>query len=547
MLDKYTYPRVSIKTRALPHSSVAPDVEDTTVLFMPLYTERGPKGLCEKNIHTLAEFISIYGELDYELNGQAALNAYNWLTNGGTLCVYRVVMSDEIVMPDKTPMSDEGTAKFICCNAHHNPKDPNHYCVMTAKAKFPGEWYSTLKIVLRTRVAAESIEKTEKFRFDLFIIDSSGTELEAFYNLSLANYKSAISSSNYIENLEFNGGAVGALVQGVKHEIGYPYTVFRTEGSSAAKNKDEEITFGTGEIPTFGDPTVDKINNLISNFWSNTESGAKVALSNVLIPNIDLIMDAGYSYEIKAAMVEFLKDYCNNETNPERSDIIMIMDRYSTTRRLVTPTDESAIEFPELDHLAVYDQYFLVEDDMFTEQDIYVTPSYFLSRLIPANDLQYGIQYPTAGVRRGVLDGVKKVSENPSPSKKQSLFEGRVNYAEKSSREVAFMSQRTHDGSDEEDYTALSFLNNVRVLERMKKDIRRIGREYLFEFNDSTTLSRMSAVLNKYIGGWVANRTLATGVVNVQRNPYSDEAVDVYLTIRFNGTIEVITVDITIE
>jgi hypothetical protein len=46
---------------------------------------------------------------------------------------------------------------------------------------------------------------------------------------------------------------------------------------------------------------------------------------------------------------------------------------------------------------------------------------------------------------------------------------------------------------------------------------------------------------------WIANRTLASGVVTVAKNPWSDEAVDVNLTIKFNGTIEVISVDITIE
>ena len=57
----------------------------------------------------------------------------------------------------------------------------------------------------------------------------------------------------------------------------------------------------------------------------------------------------------------------------------------------------------------------------------------------------------------------------------------------------------------------------------------------------------MSNVLNKYITNWVANRTLSSGVVTVSKNPYSDEAVDVEVTIKFNGTIEVISVNITIE
>ena len=59
MADIYTYPRVSIKTTAKPHSSVAPAAEDTTVLFVPIATKKGPEGLCQRNIHSLSEFISI--------------------------------------------------------------------------------------------------------------------------------------------------------------------------------------------------------------------------------------------------------------------------------------------------------------------------------------------------------------------------------------------------------------------------------------------------------------------------------------------------------
>ena len=57
MADIYTYPRVSIKTTAKPHSSVAPAAEDTTVLFVPIATKKGPEGLCQSNIHSLSEFI----------------------------------------------------------------------------------------------------------------------------------------------------------------------------------------------------------------------------------------------------------------------------------------------------------------------------------------------------------------------------------------------------------------------------------------------------------------------------------------------------------
>jgi hypothetical protein len=81
----------------------------------------------------------------------------------------------------------------------------------------------------------------------------------------------------------------------------------------------------------------------------------------------------------------------------------------------------------------------------------------------------------------------------------------------------------------------------------MKKELEKLGREYLFEFNDSVTLSQLSNTLNKYMSNWVANRTLNYAVVDVRQNEYSSEKVDIFLDVRFNNTIEIISVNITIE
>jgi hypothetical protein len=109
------------------------------------------------------------------------------------------------------------------------------------------------------------------------------------------------------------------------------------------------------------------------------------------------------------------------------------------------------------------------------------------------------------------------------------------------------MSQRTYNYSDEDDVeTALSFLNNVRVKNKMVQDIEALARNYLYEFNDSTTLNNMNAALNKYVNDWVQNRTLSYGSVEVEAGSTIEE-VNVTLNITFTGTIEVITIDIVIE
>ena len=110
------------------------------------------------------------------------------------------------------------------------------------------------------------------------------------------------------------------------------------------------------------------------------------------------------------------------------------------------------------------------------------------------------------------------------------------------------MSQLTRDAANNGiQYTALSYVNNSRTTERIARELERMGREYLFEFNDSTTLRNMQETLNAYLIGWVQNRTLSMAECFVRKNAYNDNAVDISMNIKFNGTIEIISIDIVID
>jgi hypothetical protein len=303
------------------------------------------------------------------------------------------------------------------------------------------------------------------------------------------------------------------------------------------------------------DTSVNTTLKLLESFWSNdtvTASNKEFAhyyLANRLETPVDIIFDAGYPKSIKEKMCNFIG---NMNDNAGRPDIVLILDVYylDAKLRLNTPnkTDMIGFSIPHgTTNIALYEQFFTVNEPSFAGQDIYVTPTYFLSKLFIHNDLTYGTQYPTAGIRRALLDDALYVNENPDADTKEDWFKKRINYAEKTSRETAFMSQRVMDGSDDYEYTALSFLNNVRVLEKMKKELESIGRSYLHEFNDAITIANMSTALNKYVANWISNRTLSLGVVTVEQNEVSENALDINLTIRFTNTIEVINVSIVIE
>lgn len=504
----YKYPRVTISTKALNHSVSVPEAVDTTILFAPICSPKGPTDKLVK-LHTISELEDIFGRLDYVACGQTALNVYQWLSAGGTVYVKR--------------LNNGATAKYAPTNSAvtveeggATPSTPT----TIAEAVYCGVWYDGLKL--------EGVKNSTTGRYNIAIKDTNDGNKELFraYSVEAERIKETVNKS-------------GLII--LTNEFLPSHIENKSISISGGSDFAEDNTYYTC------------LESYLTKYTGSTPEGIYGDLGNRLETPVDIILDAGYSVDIKKLLLTFLTGVEYNssggsiepdDVDGDRADIIGIFDTCDLSSGDI---DETTFEGIHARNIAVYAQKFVISDEILSDRDIEVSPTYFLARLLPYNDNLYGIQFPTAGLRRGVLEDVLKVNENPLPSKKNYWFEERINYVEKTSREYAFMSQRTHDGSDETEYTALSFLNNSRTLERMKKELEKLGREYLFEFNDSVTLANMSNVLNKYIGQWIANRTLSYGLVEVAKNPYSDEAVDVRLNIRFNGTIEVISVDITIE
>jgi len=502
MANNYSYPRVEMNTTTNKHSSVQPSAEDTTTLLAFCIAEKGPCSIKENSaigltaVHSLAEFNSIFGTLSYEDNGQTALNIYNWLSNGGTAYVKRFASKGHL---KQVSFKDKDTSSELF------------------KAKFPGKFYEDL------RVSVEAIYTGDPttVRYTLAVI-KDGAVLERFYRLTFKKLEDALADSELL----ILGESFADLPK--KFPV-----------SSEKPNWQEDLIPEPPSEPSEEDTDGTLyLESCIQTYMAGND--VKADLENKLLAPVELVMGAGYSKDTDEALLKLLKI---------RDDIIVILDNHQLFGKLKTPTqkDYDGNQPLNSEHLAIFDQYFTQYDNVFTGRNIYVTQTYYLSALMPYNDNIYGIQHPVAGLRRGVLSSPTTISENLTPAKKDELFKQRINYVEKTTREYAIMSQRTHDGSTEDSYTALSFLNNVRTLERMKKEIERIARGYLYEFNDSTTLSQLSSVLNRYVTEWISNRTLAKGNVTVAKNAYSDEAIDVGLNIKFNGTVEVIHVDIVVD
>ena len=495
-MKNYTYPRVDTKIIAKIHNTAAPEAEDTTVLFMPILADKGPMNEIVK-VHSLEEFITIFGEMDGikdRVGELTAFNIMNWLTAGGTLYVVRLGNEAKSKPREVTigyPANDEHATEFYTITGKDIGAYINGYTFDLVK-KGEGK-QGTISVKLNNRI----VERV-------------------YFEVPTENNKEVPVASEYIKSIK--------------------------------KVAEKPSTVDDGGTDGLLDGT--KFTDVLKVFWGATDKtkidGIKDArdfLENPLPTPIDLLMDAGYPVTVKAAMANFVLS--DNADEPGiRPDIRAYIDLYDNEHEKDEIAKELPSSLPNDQNVFYFWQSFTISDAVFADgEDMTVGPSYFLSKIIPANDIANGIQFAAAGTRRAELTDVVKMSENPLPDEKETLFNNHINYAEKDSKGYYFMSQRTSSKLN----TALSHINCSRVTCRMVHEINALARDYLFEFNDATTLQNMRSVLNKYITNWIANRTLSYGEVDVAKNALSDEAVDVTLNIKFTGTIEVISIKLIIE
>lgn len=578
MVINKIYPHVNVTTTALLRGAAEAIDTGATTLFVPFLAKKGLANKAQK-ILNLGQFVAEYGEPDYAYQGRSILNAYNWLSAGGSVYAFRLVGSDAV-----TATGSLGSS-------------PNQI-ILTAK--HAGSYYADISVNFRATVYSSSTDY-----LDVTIL-ANGNRVAQYFKRSADNLVSTLEASEFFSSVALSGtytfatlhaaaeaaGAAGLTIDldgGTDSTMGFDTLVKQTfdlfTGSSATTGVsinvasvavDGSFASGVSITSTSGlrngvrvrlsngnNYVQGTVSNLAATSFTitvNAKSGTGSftswsavtevshltvlefgntlgyeSIGNKLEFPIDLILDAGFSEITKNAIASFTA-----ESTGDRSDISVIFDQvdFFTDSTFGAAAEITTTSFNH----AVYAQK-LVVNDVLAGKDIYVSPTYFLASLIPVNDRIYGIQWPTAGLNRGVLTGVKSIDLNPSEEQKQAFFEDAVNYIEKDSRGYKFMSQRTK----EDDETALRFLNNVRVVNRMSRDLENLGRDYLFEFNDSATLTNLRNALNRYVNEWIQNRTLSLGTVEVEKNATSDERVDVTLNIRFTGTIEVISIDIVIE
>ena len=92
--------------------------------------------------------------------------------------------------------------------------------------------------------------------------------------------------------------------------------------------------------------------------------------------------------------------------------------------------------------------------------------------------------------------------------------------------------------------SALSNINNMRVLLKMVRAVEEISEGYYFEFANSITLNNFQNAINNYLQTWITNGACTVAAGTVYQNAYDVEQkiVRVNIELVFTGIIERISI-----
>jgi len=234
-----------------------------------------------------------------------------------------------------------------------------------------------------------------------------------------------------------------------------------------------------------------------------------------------MVFDCGYPSDVKSA----ISTLCQT-----RRDCVGILDNGDNS------TVNLALDARNNDHtfntyfVALYESYNKIFDS-FTGQDMWVSPVYHMSYLLPRNDAVAELWYAAAGFNRAAIDTIKEMRFNPRLGERDQLYLKQLNPIVKFNPGYVVWGQLTSQAKA----SALQDLNIVRLVLYIKRAFEDFCRFFIFEQNDAITWSLVSSQLIDFLEVIKRKRGLYNYSVEVSATEYRKKNKNVY---NVNVTLE---------
>jgi len=235
-----------------------------------------------------------------------------------------------------------------------------------------------------------------------------------------------------------------------------------------------------------------------------------------------LVYDAGYPADVKTA----ISTLCQT-----RRDCVGILDNGdNTTVTLALSTRTSTNTFNNF-YVALYECYNKVSDP-FTGEDVWFSPVYHMSYLIPRNDNVAELWFAPAGFQRAAIDSIKELRYNPTLSQRDQLYLKQLNPIVKFAAGYVVWGQLTSQAKA----SALQDLNVTRLVLYCKRAIEQFCRFFIFEQNDQITWGQVAGSVTEFLELIRSKRGLDNYSVEVGATDYEKKTKKFHVNITLQPT-----------
>lgn len=219
-----------------------------------------------------------------------------------------------------------------------------------------------------------------------------------------------------------------------------------------------------------------------------------------------MVFDAGYPTDVKTSISTLV------QTRRDSVGILDNGDNATVTAALATRNNTHTFNTYFLSLYESYNKVF----DLFTGQDVWFSPIFHMSYILPRNDNVAEIWFAAAGFNRASIDTIKELRYNPRLGERDQLYLKQLNPIVKFNPGYVVWGQLTSQARA----SALQDLNIVRLVLYVKRAFEEYCRFFIFEQNDEITWSQVATNLVDFLEVIKNKRGLYSYAVDVGATDY---------------------------
>jgi hypothetical protein len=235
-----------------------------------------------------------------------------------------------------------------------------------------------------------------------------------------------------------------------------------------------------------------------------------------------MVFDCGYPSDVKTS----ISTLCQT-----RRDCVAILDNGdNATVNLSLQARNNTHTFNNY-FVALYEEYNKVFDS-FTGQDMWVSPVYHMSYILPRNDTVAELWFAAAGFNRAAIDTIKELRFNPRLGERDQMYLKQLNPIVKFNPGYVVWGQLTSQAKA----SALQDLNIVRLILYIKRAFEDFCKFFIFEQNDEITWSLVAGQLVEFLEVIRKKRGLYNYTVEVGATDYERKTKKFHVNVTLEPT-----------